>query len=100
MVSRDAWEVSQGNNHCCRSGASQPSKDGPSITPVIISATTCGWPRRAARRPTSRQAVRMSAIWRKNWMASCRLFMASRPADWVQYGRSAGRFPATNRRFP
>ena len=37
-----------------------------SMTPAIISATTCGWPQRAATAPTIRQKTKMTASWRKN----------------------------------
>ncbi len=40
-----AWSKgldSGGNRKCCTSGASPPNKDGPRITPAIISPITCG----------------------------------------------------------
>ena len=47
-------------------GQTNPNSDGPSITPAIISPTTCGCPMRFAAIPTKRQTIRMIAICKKN----------------------------------
>src|SRR5688572_25966680 len=60
-----------GNRNWCSSGTKAPSKDGPRITPAIISPMTCGWcSQRRTSQPHSRQAARMTNICNRKINAS------------------------------
>ena len=60
---------SGGNRNSCNSGAIDPNKDGPRITPAIISPITCGCRNpRLTTHPHSRQAARITNICKKKIM--------------------------------